>query len=264
MRFQITLKRIGKQRMLPMDYQYYIGATIYHVIQNADPETAHFLHEEGYADGNKKFKLFNYSPLDLRPYKMWKDKSLFELQGESITLQVSFLVKPVASTFIRGLFMNQEIYLGDRFNGVDFIVTEVQALPQPDFHETMHYRTTSPTVISCKPEGARHAQYLHPEDQQFKNYFLRHLSQKNSGQLIASENQYTLNITESEIQFKLLKTRGSRCYTMKPGTSKQTRVRGFLFDFELTAPIEIHEMAYGAGFGEKNSMGFGWGEVMKR
>ncbi|MCB0538258.1 MAG: CRISPR-associated endoribonuclease Cas6, partial [Bacteroidetes bacterium] len=29
------------------------------------------------------------------------------------------------------------------------------------------------------------------------------------------------------------------------------------FHFELTAPVELHEIGYEAGFGEKNSMGFG-------
>ena len=261
MRFKITFKRTGKRRMLPMDYQYFTGAWIYKVIRNADPETANFLHKTGYADGNKKFKLFNYSPLDLRPYKLWNEKSLFELTGETITLKVSFLVNPVATTFVRGLFMNQEVYLGDRFNGVDLVVTEVQALPEPGFRETMRYRVASPAVISHLPDGARHPQYLHPEDERFETFFLRHLSQKLRGHLIASGEDTPEPISETGMNFKLLKARGSRCCTMKPGTKEQTRVRGFLFDFELTAPVEIHKMVWSAGFGEKNATGFGWGEV---
>lgn len=34
--------------MLPMDYQYYISALIYKVLQYADRDFAHFLHEKGY------------------------------------------------------------------------------------------------------------------------------------------------------------------------------------------------------------------------
>jgi CRISPR-associated endoribonuclease Cas6 len=30
-------------------------------------------------------------------------------------------------------------------------------------------------------------------------------------------------------------------------------LRGYEFSFELTAPIELHEMGYNAGFGEKNA-----------
>ena len=36
MRFKITFTRTGKQRMLPMDYQYYLSAWIYKVIGKAD------------------------------------------------------------------------------------------------------------------------------------------------------------------------------------------------------------------------------------
>jgi CRISPR-associated endoribonuclease Cas6 len=79
MRIKITLTRTSKQRMLPMDYQYYIGAWIYKVIGNANHEFASFLHSEGYRDGNKQFKLFNYSPLDFGKPKLWKERSLFEI-----------------------------------------------------------------------------------------------------------------------------------------------------------------------------------------
>lgn len=48
MRFRLTLNRTTKQRMLPMDYQYYISAWIYKVLRYADKDFAHFLHEKGY------------------------------------------------------------------------------------------------------------------------------------------------------------------------------------------------------------------------
>jgi hypothetical protein len=35
------------------------------------------------------------------------------------------------------------------------------------------------------------------------------------------------------------------------------RVRGFHFDFALTAPAELHRIAWLAGLGEKNALGFG-------
>ncbi len=42
MRIKVTFKRRGRQRMLPMDYQYYISAWIYKVIRNADEDFADF------------------------------------------------------------------------------------------------------------------------------------------------------------------------------------------------------------------------------
>ena len=50
--------------------------------------------------------------------------------------------------------------------------------------------------------------------------------------------------------------------TIKAGTPAQTKVRGYYFDFELSAPKEIIEVGLNAGFGSMNSLGFGYGEIM--
>ena len=43
MRFNITFNRTTKQRMLPMDYQYYISAWIYKVLRQADAGFANWM-----------------------------------------------------------------------------------------------------------------------------------------------------------------------------------------------------------------------------
>ena len=83
MRFQLTLNRTTKQRMLPMDYQYYISAWIYKTIGKADMEFARFLHDEGYGnDPGKLYKLFCFSRLNFGKPKMWKEKKLFEISKD--------------------------------------------------------------------------------------------------------------------------------------------------------------------------------------
>lgn len=79
MRFRIQLTGKSKVKLLPVDYQYFNGVWIYKVIGNANNEFAYFLHTEGNSDGNKRFKLFNYSPLDFGKPKLWKERSLFEI-----------------------------------------------------------------------------------------------------------------------------------------------------------------------------------------
>src|SRR5690554_1229501 len=105
MRFSLTLNRTTRQRMLPMDYQYYISAWIYHVLKQADKEFAHFLHETGYGKGDaKSYKLFCFSHLSFGKPKLWKEKKLFEISSHEIDLQISFDVVEAASNFIKGLF----------------------------------------------------------------------------------------------------------------------------------------------------------------
>lgn len=256
MRFELTLNRTTKQRMLPMDYQYYISAWIYKVLKQADSDFANFLHEKGYGQSETKlYKLFCFSRLNIGRPKLWKEKKLFEISAHEIKLQLSFDVKEVATNFIKGLFMAQQFYLGDKFNGIDFKVANVAALPQPEFTETMHYRLLSPWVVSFKTENDKYPQYLSPADENFETLAIKHITEKfnntNSKDSVSPE-QIKLNKTSN------FKRAG---FVMKPGTREQSRIVGNLFVFELTAPVEVQRMVWNAGVSEKSSSGFGWIEL---
>jgi CRISPR-associated endoribonuclease Cas6 len=255
MRFKLTLNRIGKQRMLPVDYQYYIGSWIYKVIGQADSDFAQFLHEQGYTLGSKQFKLFNYSPLSLGKPVLWKERSLFEVISDQIILQISFVVPEAAEHFIVGLFNNQELFIGDKFNGLDLRVAQIERLSEIGIFPIMHYRALSPVVISVQNEGDRYAQYLSPEDKEYATLIKNNLLNK-------WKSLPDLKLLHDEMHFRFsLKSIGkSRLITLKPGAPQQSRVRGYLFDFSLEAPAELHRFLLSAGIGEKNSTGFGWCE----
>ncbi len=258
MRFKITFNRIGRQRMLPMDYQYYLSAWIYKILGKADRDFASFLHAEGYPLGHRRFKLFNYSPLDFGKPKLWKEKSLFEIQNDQITLKVSFQLGDAAEKFIIGLFNNQQAYIGDQFNGLDLSVVQIERLPEPTIQTEMHYRAISPVVISLKNEQDKYAQYLSPDDEGYEELFLNHLRTKHQSLPVGKDLSEDL-----KLQFQLKSKPKSKLITIKPYTSQQSKVRGFVFDFSLKAPDEIHQLILSSGAGEKNSMGFGWCEVLE-
>jgi CRISPR-associated endoribonuclease Cas6 len=257
MRFKITFTRTGKQRMLPMDYQYYLSAWIYKVIGNADVEFSRFLHTEGYTTGNKRFKLFNYSPLNFGRPTLWKEKALFELATDQLSLTVSFHLAEAAEKFIIGLFNNQQVYVGDRFNGLDLVVTQVERLPDHEIMTTMNYRAVSPIVVSLKNEDSKYAQYLSPADVEYTDLIRKNLWTKYSSIPIA-----TTLPEEPAFQFKPKGEPKSKLVTIKPYTPEQSKVRGFVFDFSLSCPVEIHRLILATGIGEKNSMGFGWVEII--
>ena len=238
-----------------MDYQYFIGAWIYKVIGNANHEFASFLHKEGYSDGYKRFKFFNYSPLDFGKPKLWKERSLFEILTDKVFLNVSFTLTDVAEHFIIGLFNQQEVYLGNHFNGTDFLVTQVERLPDPTLNQTMVYRAASPVVISYLPENEKYARYLAPDDDHYSDLLRQHLVQKHN--TIPNANPIQ---GDFELGFKLLNTPKSKLVTIKPDTPQQSKVRGYVFDCRISAPIEIHRLILNAGLGEKNATGFGWVE----
>lgn len=259
MRFKITLNRAGRQRMLPMDYQYYLSAWIYKVIGKADPEFSNFLHTEGYTSGYKQFKLFNYSPLNFGKPTLWKEKNLFEIHTDQLFLSVSFHLAETAEKFIIGLFNNQQAYIGDQFNGLELVVAQVERLPEPKIVTSMNYRAVSPVVISLKDENSKYARYLSPTDDGYidrirKNLWAKYDSIPNIAALPE----------DLDFQFKLKAEPKSKLITIKPYTPEQSKVRGFVFDFALTCPVEIHQFILATGIGEKNSMGFGWVEGIER
>ncbi len=253
MRFKITLNRTGRQRMLPMDYQYYLSAWIYKVIGKADPEFSNFLHAEGYTSGNKRFKLFNYSPLNFGKPTLWKEKTLFEIRTDQLFLSVSFHLAEAAEKFIIGLFNNQQVYVGDQFNGIDLVVSQIERLPEPELKSTMNYRAVSPVVVSLKDETDKYAQYLSPADENYTDLLRQNLWNKYS-----SIPNVTILPKDLSFQFKLKSESKSKLVTIKPYTPEQSKVRGFVFDFSLMCAVEIHQLILATGIGEKNSMGFGW------
>lgn len=252
MRFKLTLNRTGRERMIPMDYQYFLSSWIYKVIGEADPEFSKFLHTDGYVSGCRKFKLFNYSPLDFGKPRLWKEKCLFEILGDQLSLYVSFYLAEAAEKFIIGLFNNQTAYIGDRFNGLDLIVTRVVRIPEPVLTETMAYRAISAVVVSVKNDTNRYAQYLSPVANQYQD--LLRLNLLNKYNAINPDRM----LDYFDFEFELKGEPRSKLVTLKANTPGESKLRGFIFDFAITCPVEIHQLILSSGLGEKNSMGFGW------
>ena len=245
-----------------MDYQYGLSSWVYRILQTADREFSDFLHNTGYGDENKSFKFFTLSELNLFPFRVWKEQRLFELKSNAFSVQISFLIDRAYEEFVKGLFMHQEGFIGNRFNGIDFKVSGIEVLPPPVFQPTMRYKTLSPVFLSAK-EGNRII-HLHPEEHEalYARCFLKNLKEKQKI-LQLHQPEDISDFDSSEWNFHLLKTRGTRLIRIKPLTPQETKNRACHMDFELTAPPEIHELAYDAGFGSENSWGCGMGEVME-
>lgn len=255
MRFKITFNRTGKNKLLPVNYQYYISAWIYKIIAAADNVFANFLHNEGYREGSKNFKLFNYSSLDFGRAVLRKENNLFEIKHDQMSLNVSFYLSAAAEAFILGLFRNQEVYLGDSFYGLELRVTQIERLPEMEIAENMHYRALSPVVISFKYPGSSYASYLSPNDNEYAHLFHNNLLNKYHTIPKSAPIPDLYNFS-----FKLIGNPRSKLVTIKQGTPQQSKIRGYLFEFDLTAPHEIHRLMLSCGAGEKNSIGFGWCE----
>ncbi len=236
---------------LPTNYQYELSSWIYKVIEQTDERYSDFLHNTGFQHEGRRFKMFNFSQLDLRPYKI--EGNHIYLLGKEISLILRFAVDTSLEHFIKGLFMQQRFGLGDKHHTVDFEVTNVETIAPPVFHPVMTYQCLSPVCISrMRDDGT--AEYLSPEAPGYGRLLVQNLVRK-SAALVSTSEPATPALPE--FRFQLLNIPRKKGVHIKANTAAHTQVIGYLFHFELTVPVELHELGYDAGFGEKNSMGFG-------
>lgn len=261
MRFKIHIHRISNSRFLPINYQYELSSLIYKIIHQGDSEFARFLHEQGYMSGGKSFKLFTFSRLQFDRFQTYRDEQRIEHRGEMATFYISFLIDRAAEEFIKGLFMNQRFGLGDKISQVDYEVSSIEACSPPIFQERMHYRCLSPILIKQKRIEDGGENYLHPENEAYQDILLYNLSSKAQAMAVAVD---TLPLPENlpTVDFQPKGKVYKKGIKIKQHTAQATQLIGYMYEFELSAPTELHEIGYYAGFGHLGSQGFGCVEVM--
>jgi len=257
MRFRIFLQvneSQAERKVIPINYQYYMSAAIYKILNEGNPEFSAWLHSQGYADGAKQFKLFTFSKLSIPQRRI--DIDSIKILSREVSFDISFFPHPAIDGFITGIFKRQELSIGNRDRNVSFVVKSIEKLPTPLFDEKNVYRTLTPVVASLKKEGSRTATYLNPQDAEFKDIFIRNLIEKLKAWNHNSM-QSTTPLKDISTEFRCISEIKRKGEVIKQGSAEESKIIGYLFDFVLTAPVEFHEIGYAAGFGEKNSMGFG-------
>jgi CRISPR-associated endoribonuclease Cas6 len=255
MRFKINLEIAETQnRILPINYQYEVAGWIYKTLEKGNKEYASWLHTNGFAQGSKQFRLFTFSHFDVVKKKIMGDR--IQINDPIISLQLSFLPEKSTEEFIKGVFAQQQFVLGDSKSRVMFRVAGIELMPQPTFANKMVFETLSPLTVAIKnDEGKPH--FIEPCDPRMEQALYKNLCQKYLA--------YYVEEFEggADVKFELLSTFRKRGIAIKAGTPQQTKVIGYTYRFALTAPTELLKIGYAAGFGEKNSMGFGCVGVVK-
>jgi CRISPR-associated endoribonuclease Cas6 len=257
MRIKLTLQKTGRASLLPINYNYEISAWIYKIIRGADTDYADFLHNQGYTLAGKQFKFFTFSALHIPKRNIVGDR--IEILSEEISLLVSFWVEEASEKFIIGLFQNQALRLGDKISQVDFMVRQVESMAWTLPEDKVRFRMLSPLVVSRKNDRGLD-DYLSPTEPDFEKLLLKNLLDK----YMAAGKPVPASWQDYAFGFRLLTEQPKeKRIILKAHTPQQTKVKGYLFDFELVAPVALLEAGYLAGFGRYNAEGFGCVEVVK-
>jgi len=251
MRFQLSL-RVDSQvfgNILPINYQYELSAWIYRIIAQGDRLYAEWLHQNGYSDEHRNFRLFVFSNIYSPGIMPKNDRLIF--RSDKASFYLSLLPEKSTEAFVKGIFREQEFSLGDRVSKVRFTVQQVELIPSPDFTNSFVFKTFSPVVVSAGQENRLYSSYLSPDEDEYGQLIINNLKEK-----------YRLFYQkpfegDTGFKFELLSPFHSKLIRIKAGTKEETRVRGFVYTFRLEADRELLKVMYEAGLGEKNAQGFG-------
>ena len=251
MRFKLSLdidKRSFGNR-LPINYQYELSAWIYKIVAQGDEQYAKWLHENGFSEKHRNFKMFVFSNLYSQGIKFEKDRLIF--CSDKASFYLSLLPEKSTESFIKGIFQEQSFTLGDRVSKVQFIVRQIELTPPPSFKDNFVFKTLSPVVVSIGQEESRYPLYISPEENNYGQLIINNLTEK-----------YKLFYNKPfegspNFQFQLLSPARSKLIRIKAGTEEETQVKGFLFTFRLEADPDLLKIMHETGMGEKGSLGFG-------
>ena len=259
MRLKLTIAQEKPNQLIPINYQYPISSFIYHTIAKSDNDYAKWLHQKGFASGNKKFKLFTFSMLNIPEREVEEDR--IRIKSTTVELIISMLSSKTLENFIIGMFEKQRFKIYDKKSEAEFNIHMIETIPEPTFKNTVRFKTISPIVLSKREiyKGKESEGYLKPDDKDYFNYFKKNLEEKYLSYCIATEQQvHEYNIEE----FKIISDWKARLITIKADTVEETKVKGYLFNFEVGGDRDFIRFGYETGFGKLNSLGFGCVKVL--
>jgi len=239
LRFAIGLYPEEEPFKIPFNHQHKLQGLIYRRIQRADPELSITLHRP------KVPKLFTFSLFMAEKRRTLKGKPYFIGSGAGF-FYFSTPVPEIAEAFIGGLLQEPEVELwGERF-----IAEEVKALAEPEKLNGKKFITLSPVAVTTlKPQFGKLKHYdLSPSEREFYENLKENLMEK-----------YTLlhgKKPPEDFELKVLNAKSKRLQ-VKPGIYQIA----WHLVFKAYGDEELLRVGYQAGFGEKNSLGFGMVKV---
>jgi CRISPR-associated endoribonuclease Cas6 len=186
------------------------------------------------------------------------------LSASTSHLTVSFCINKAVQHFLQGIFANQHLGIGDKISQIDFEVRSVQSLPLPDFYNEMKFRALSPICVSTgeTENGTFRQKFLPPDHPQYAEILFANLERKMAAGMASGGIEKVGFGNTTTKNFELLSEPKRKKITIKAHTAQKSDVVAYQFDFAIKAPAPLLEIGYKAGFGEKNSLGFGCVEVV--
>ena len=225
------------ENTIDVNYNYYVASFVYRCIKLSDLWLSLGLH---FNDG---FKFFTFSRIDVprRKFKIVGDKMIIE--SDVVNLYFSTPKPEIAESFVEGLLKDPNVKIGS----LELVVSSVKVLKEHEIKNKATFATLSPINVTTVKDGRPYD--LYPNDPKFYENLKRNLIRK----YIALRGEVPEN---TDLIIKPLKVKPKRIKV------KNTYHRCVEMIFKAEGSKELLELGYKAGFGERNSMGFGMVKVV--
>ena len=251
MRVRLSFSALREGTELPLDHQHAVASLIYSALDTGSTEFAANLHDVGFQSGGRTFKFFTFSRV--LTHKAFRNGDQLVLEDPNIELQVSSPVHEFIEHLVAGLSRQEKLQIA---NG-RFRLTHSELIPPPRFAERMSFRALSPITESVRV-APDHPTFLSLADN-WSEVMQRNLMRKYEALHGQPPEDQRLVWTWDKDYIDSAERRGKRLSVLRD--IHGIKVRGWLAPFVAEGSRELIELGYEAGFGARNSMGFGMSEL---
>lgn len=244
MRLRISLRTENGSLQVPVQYNHLLQGLIY---ANLDRALSEWLHEKGHAYGERRFKLFTFSRLF---GERGAKNGRVEFCGP-VHFYLSSVDSEVLGSFAEHLLTKPAVRLGS----ARCRVTEVGVEPEPriDPAKPVIVKALSPiTAYSTlqTPDGKKKTYYYAPQEKEWGESLVSNIARK------AKALEWSADVDE-DLKGAYVKPRKVGKTDQQILNFKGFWIKGWTGLYEVKLPEPYFRLAYDAGFGAKNSQGFG-------
>lgn len=236
----VTFEPVNSNKIiLPIHYNYLVQAMIYKLLKE---DLSEFLHEKGFQNENRAFKMFTFSRI-LGKYSLDSKNGKITFTSP-VKLIISSHFSDFSNSIGNSLLAREEIRLGNNYLKVKQISVKKEKVSD----EKIRIRTLSPistySTLSRK-DGKRFTYYYNPIENDFAKNINNNL--KNKYKAYYSEEPPEGNVDIEPIgdtRLSIVKYKGFV-------------IKGYTGNFNMAGPIPLLQLGINTGLGSKNSQGFG-------